>query len=280
MMMQCPYCGAKYEAPPGRRFYVCPYCGTVVSEGKTYESVYIFKPAVDKTTAFRKVLNLKPVGSPDDLPAAVPTAAELHFVPLYLYHITFQPLPELETYAAALAMSQPPVELPRGYQFPVRWRTSFKPSLERIGVFHQPNLDPETAFRALGNVVEEARDYASVFKMRVTVTWTFEGMAYYPLWRLEYQYGGRRYVAAVDAADGTVLHMEYPLSKRGRAQGATFAAAALLGSATLGALTALWISLHPQLGALGGAIAGTGAAFRLAAFATARRGRFHTETKL
>ena len=42
--MQCPFGGARCEAPPGRKFYVCPYCGTVVSEGKTYESVYIFKP--------------------------------------------------------------------------------------------------------------------------------------------------------------------------------------------------------------------------------------------
>ena len=86
-MMQCPFCGARYEAPPGRKFYVCPYCGTVVSEGKTYQSVYIFKPRTDKTAAFRAALNLKPTGSPDDLPQATPTAAELHFLPLYLYHV-------------------------------------------------------------------------------------------------------------------------------------------------------------------------------------------------
>jgi TFIIB zinc-binding. len=280
MIIQCPYCGAKYEAPPGRRFYVCPYCGTVVSEGRVYESVYIFKPAVDKTDAFRRVLNLKPVGSPDDLPAATPTAAELHFVPLYLYHITFQPLPELETYAAAPAVSQPPVELPKGYRFPVRWRTPFKPSLEKMGIFHQPDLNPEASFHALSEVVEEARDYASVFKVRIAATWAFEGIVYYPLWRLEYQYGNRRYTASVDAADGTVLHMEYPLSRRGRAQGAAFAAAALLGSAALGAFVAHWAGLYPDMGALGGGIASTGAALRLAAFATASRGRYQAEAKL
>ena len=88
-MILCPFCGARYQAPPGRKFYVCPYCGTVVSEGKTYQSVYIFKPRADKTAAFRAALNLKPTGSPDDLPQATPTAAELHFLPLYLYHADF-----------------------------------------------------------------------------------------------------------------------------------------------------------------------------------------------
>jgi len=150
--MQCPFCGARYQAPPGRKFYVCPYCGTVVSEGKTYQSVYIFKPRADKTAAFRAALNLKPTGSPDDLPRATPTSAELHFLPLYLYHVSFQPLPELETDAAALAMTKPPVELPSGYRFPTRWKTLFKPSLEKIGVFHQPDLDPESAFYTLGEV--------------------------------------------------------------------------------------------------------------------------------
>jgi hypothetical protein len=279
-MMQCPFCGARYEAPPGRKFYVCPYCGTVVSEGKTYQSVYIFKPRADKTAAFRAALNLKPTGSPDDLPQATPTAAELHFLPLYLYHISFQPLPELEADAATLAMSKPPVELPSGYRFPTRWKTPFKPSLEKIGVFHQPDLDPESAFYTLGEVVEEAHAYAAVFKTKVTVSWRFEGIAYFPVWALEYEYGGRRYAAAVDATDGTVIQMEYPLSRRGRAQTAAFAAAAALGSAALGALTALWAGLRPELGTLGGLIASTGAALRLAAFAAARRGRYKAEAKL
>ncbi len=125
MIIQCPFCGAKYEAPPGRGFYVCPYCGTVISEGRTFENVYIFKPSVDKTTAFKKALNFRPFGSPEDLPQASPSGADLHFLPLYLYHITFQPLEELETYASALAMSNPPVKLPRNYVFPARWRAPF-----------------------------------------------------------------------------------------------------------------------------------------------------------
>jgi hypothetical protein len=278
-MIRCPFCGAEYEAPPGRRFYVCPYCGTVVSGGKTYDSVYIFKPRADKTAAFQAVLNLKPIGSPDDLPQATPTAAELHFLPLYLYHVSFQPLPELETDAAALAMSKPPVELPRGYRFPTRWKTHFKPSLEKIGVFHQPDLDPNSAFHSLREVVEEAEAYASVFRTRVTVSWRFEGMAYFPVWALKYEYRGRRYAAAVDATDGTVIWMEYPLSKRGRAQAISFAAATALGSAALGTLAAaLWAS--PALGTLGGLMASAGAAWRLAAFAAARRGVYKAEAKL
>ncbi|MEM3326888.1 MAG: transcription factor IIB, partial [Thermoproteus sp.] len=44
MKVRCPYCGAEYEAPDGAAFTVCPYCGTVLKEGKTYEAVYIFEP--------------------------------------------------------------------------------------------------------------------------------------------------------------------------------------------------------------------------------------------
>lgn len=280
MIIQCPFCGAKYEAPPGRKFYVCPYCGTVISEGKTFENVYIFKPSVDKTTAFKKVLNFRPFGSPEDLPQASPSGADLHFLPLYLYHITFQPLEELETYASALAMSNPPVKLPRNYVFPARWRTPFKPSLERIGVFHSPDLSPEEAFRSLNDVVEEAHAYASVFKTKVTVRWSFEGIVYYPLWDLSYLYRSRSYKAVVDAAEGSVLYMEYPISRRGRAEGLGLAASSLLATAAVGALTAHYLGLYPQIGALGGALTGLGAVARLVAFAASRTGRYEAQYKL
>jgi len=279
-MMQCTFCGARYEAPPGRRFYVCPYCGTALSEGKTYESVYIFKPRTDKTTAFQAVLNLKPTGSPGDLPQAAPAAAELHFLPLYLYHVSFRPLSGSEADVAALAVSKPPVELPRGYRFPTRWKTPFRPSLEKMGVFHQPDLDPKSAFQSLGEVVEEAEAYAYVFRTKVTVSWRFEGMAYFPVWALEYEYGGRRYAAAVDATDGTVIQMEYPLSKRGRAQATASAAAVVSGSAVLGTLTAALWATWPAVGTLGGLLASAGAAWRLVKFAAARRGVYKAEAKL
>lgn len=280
MIVQCPYCGARYEAPPGRKFYVCPYCGTVVSEGRTYERVYIFKPSVDKTAAFRTALNFRPVGAPEDLPTASPTGAELHFLPLYLYHITFEPLPELETYAAALALSKPPFRLPKGYVFPARWRTPFKPSLERAGVFHQPDLEPEEAFRSLDEVVDEAKTYASVFKTRVEINWSFEGIVYYPFWLLTYQYGGRSYSALVDGAEGSLLYLEYPLSKRGRAGGLALGLAAAFGSAAVGALAAFFLGLPPEPGAFGGGLAGLGAFIRLTTFAAARKGRYEGETRL
>jgi hypothetical protein len=177
-------------------------------------------------------------------------------------------------------MSKPPVGLPRGYRFPTRWKTPFKPSLEKIGVFHQPDLDPKSALRNLSDVAEEAEAYASVFKTKVTASSRFEGIAYFPVWALEYEYGGRRYAAAVDATDGTVIQMEYPLSKRGRAQTAAYAVATVLGSTALGALTALLTGHWPALGTLGGLIASTGAAWRLAKFAAARRGVYKAEAKL
>ena len=280
MIIQCPFCGAKYEAPPRRKFYVCPYCGTVLSEGKTFENVYVFKPTVDKTEAFRKALNFRPFGAPDDLPSASPEAAELHFLPLFLYHIIFSPLDELETYATTLAVSTSPFKLPKRYVFPARWRTPFKPSLEKIGVFHSPDLSPEEAFSSLRDVVEEARDYASVFKVRVRVEWSFEGIVYYPFWQLRYRYRNRPYGALVDAAEGSVLYLEYPISRRGRAGGLGLAATAILSSSAVGALVGAYLSLAPALGALGGALASLGAAARLVTFAASRTGKYEAAYRL
>jgi len=281
VIIQCPFCGAKYEAPPGRRFYVCPYCGTALSEGKTYENVYIFKPTVDKTAAFKAVLNFRPTAAPEDLPAASPVEAELHFLPLYLYYVSFPPLDQLATYATALATSSPPVPLPTGFRFPARWRTPFKPTLERVGVFHSPDLDPEAAFTSLQEVVEEARAYAQVFKVKISVVWRLEGLVYYPIWRLAYDYRGRRYSAAVDATDGTVLYMEYPISARGRAEALGIAAAVAAGAAALGTAVAAYAGLPPALGAVGGGVASLGAAARLVLnLAAARVGKYRAEKRL
>lgn len=278
--MKCPFCGAEFNAPPGRKIYVCPYCGTAISEGKTYERVYIFKPSVDKTSAFKKVLNFRPFGSPDDLDRATPASAELHFLPLYLYHVTFEPLNELETYATALAISAPPLKVPKSYVFPARGYTAFRPSLEKTGVFHTPDLDPEDAVKLLGDLMDEAETYAQVFKTRIVVRWSFEGLVYHPMWDLVYDYNGRRYNAVVDATDGTVLYMEYPLSKRGRAEGAGAAAISALGAAALGALAALYAGLSPWLGAFGGMLASSGAVYRLLSYSLARVGKYAAERRL
>jgi len=282
MIVQCPFCGAKYEAPPGRRFYVCPYCGTALSGGKAYDDVYIFRPAVDKTAAFKAVLNFRPAAAPEDLSTATPAEAELHFLPLYLYYVSFPPLDQLATYATALATSSPPVPLPKGFRFPARWRTPFKPTLEKLGTFHSPDLDPEAAFTSLQEVVEEVRTYAHVFRVKVDVRHRFEGLVYHPVWRLAYDYRGRRYSAAVDATDGTVLYMEYPISARGRAEALGMAVATVVGAAALGAAVAVvYAGLTPILGAVGGGIASLGAAARLVRnIAVARVGKYKAEARL
>ena len=278
--MKCPYCGAEFQAPPGKKLYVCPYCGTVVSEGKSMENVYIFKPTVDKTTAFRRVLNFRPVASPRDLDTATPTSAELHFLPLYLYHVVFYPFTDLETDVAALALSKPPFTLPKSFKFPARWRTPFKPSLERIGVFHTPDLEVDEAFEKIGDVLEEARLYASVFKSKVDIDRRFLGVAYYPFWVLEYRYKNSTYKSVVDAVEGFVLYMEYPIAARGRLTKLGLAAAITSAASLVGAGVAAFLGLSILLGALGGAAASGGAALRLLKITAARRGIYVAETRL
>ncbi len=257
MRVHCPYCGAEYEAPDYAQYLVCPYCGTVLREGRVFESVYIFEPRLDKTAAFNKALGFKPWASPRDLASsAAPTGAELHFVPLYLYY--YEPLKDLAMYVTALALEKPPFYIPEEYEFPTRWRMAFKPSLERGAVFHQPQLDPQRAWeRGSKRYLKEARNYASAFKIAVADKVSFEGIVYYPFWRLRYTYRGKEYVAVVDAAEGDVVYMEYPVSRRGRAASLAAAATILMGSALVGAV--IGALSHPAGGLLAGLLGGLAA---------------------
>lgn len=277
MKVRCPYCGAEYEAPDYAQYLVCPYCGTVLREGRVFESVYIFEPRLDKTAAFEKALGFRPWASPRDLASSArPADAELHFVPLYLYYVYFEPLKELATYATALALEKPPFYIPEDYEFPARWRTAFKPSLERKATFHQPQLDPERAWeRRSKQFSKEARGYASAFKIKVVDKTSFEGIVYYPFWRLKYAYGDKEYAAVVDAAEGDVVYMEYPISRRGRAASLAAAAAILFGSAIVGGISGSFLfavsELAPVMGLLGGLLAGIGGSIGVLRYAVERK---------
>ncbi|AEA12275.1 Zinc finger, TFIIB-type domain protein [Thermoproteus uzoniensis 768-20] len=292
MKVRCPYCGAEYEAPEGAQYLVCPYCGTVLRQGQVYEKVYVFKASLDKTDAFKRALSLRPWASPEDLASSASlTSAELHFLPLYLYYVYFEPLKELATYATALAVEKPPFYVPRDYRFPARWRIPFKPSLERTAVFHQPQLDPETAWAAASKPYEkEARSYAAAFKKPISDKTTFEGIVYYPFWRLRYAYGGKEYEAVVDAAEGDVVYMEYPVSRTGRGTSAAIALSIVLGAALLGLFgaavsPAAFVAVHNQrlletvalAGLAGGGVAGLISASKLLAFTVERKAIYRSD---
>ncbi|MGC8583193.1 MAG: transcription factor IIB, partial [Thermoproteus sp.] len=131
-------------------------------------------------------------------------------------------------------------------------------------------LDPETAWAAASKPYEkEARNYASAFKISVTDRTAFEGIVYYPFWKLKYIYRGKEYNAVVDAAEGNVVYMEYPISRRGRAASLVASIAILTGSVVLGTAIGMGISaakgvdltLWGLLGGLIGGIAGSASAF-------------------
>ncbi|MEZ0249277.1 MAG: hypothetical protein ABWJ97_08375, partial [Thermoproteus sp.] len=82
----------------------------------------------------------------------------------------------------------------------------------------------------------EARAYASAFKTPVEARSGFEGLVYYPFWRLQYGYRDKKYAAVVDAAEGDVVYMEYPISVRGRAQSAIAAAMLIVGATAVSGL--------------------------------------------
>ncbi|MFN7106467.1 MAG: transcription factor IIB, partial [Pyrobaculum sp.] len=167
----------------------------------------------------------------------------------------------------------PPVKIPKGYRFPTRQKIPYRPSLEKIGVFHSPDLEPQPTHDLIG---KEAAAYRLLFNTEITPWSNLEGVVYYPVWKLEYSYRGDRYHAAVDATDGTVLYMEYPLSRSGRMSTVLQAAAVVAGSAAIGAVVASQLQLDPQWGAIGGVLASLGAVVRLITFAAARRGIYES----
>lgn len=293
--VQCPYCGARFTVPETVSIAVCPYCGTTVrvETGERLAEHYMYDARFDVNSAYRRAIGvaLRQFAAPEDLGSGASIARGLlHYVPLYLFHIrviaSCPDNPEAgieERYVSVLATSTRPRGLSRYYPFPTRGRRYFEPAKLEMGKYHQPDVKPEEILERLtpvyaGRALMEAYNDCDEPKVRDESRW--EGLVHYPFWELAYTYNGEEYYALVDATDGTVVYLEYPIAgkKRGAlAAGAIASLAAGLVGGILGghyAMASLAVAPGHAAWAAAGIVSGVPAAYRLLRLGTAPRGTY------
>ena len=281
--LRCSFCGAEIDVPKSYVYTTCPYCGTTFRADKPDAKVehYLFAVSFDKNAGYRilKEFALMQVGVARDLEVnAAFESAYQYFVPIYLYEINVKAVCSEETekadenkveidvhggeesaYVVIPAISSLPIAIPSNYSFPARSRTYFKPSVVKEGVYLTPTLDPEAVFSRVkepyvSKAVSEATT-ACGSSYRLVDNSRYIGVAHYPFWLMKYRYRGREYVSVVDAADGTVVYLEYPLDTASRIKGLAGGAAATAAAIAVGGLLSLVLATGFVYGAVGGALA-------------------------
>jgi hypothetical protein len=279
----CPFCGAGFEVPKTFVYATCPYCGTTFRVDKPEAQVehYLFSVNFDKNAAYKLVkdFTLLQVGVAEDFEHSTEfVSAYQYFVPLYIFEVSVKALCKGEkveageekveidvhggeetAYVITPATHALPAGIPQGYSFPARGRRFFKPSVLKDGVYLQPSLDPEQVFSTvkepyLRKAISEAQ-IACGSAYEVADSSKYIGLAHYPFWLTKYRYRGREYAAVVDASDGTVLYLEYPISTRKRAIGLAMGLATTLFAGLVGGAIATLLTKSFTPGLTGGAIA-------------------------
>ncbi len=280
--LRCPYCGAEFEAPSGFRYVVCPYCGTIVDTGTGGRSEsWVYPVRLEEQDAYTLALSRAaqlPGAPPGIVDEAAPGGGELHYLPLYICAARARAVgcegaeEELEAAGAAAEAEW----LPRGYRFPAAGRVAYDPSTARRGVFHQvarggEELCSRLRSRAESEALGEAL-FSGCTPERVESDARLLGVAHYPFWLIRYSWGGGEYLAAVDAVDGNVAYLEYPIPLARR--GLLLAAAAVAAVSGLAAAAAVAAAAKAAAAAAAGGVGGLGAALPFLRTAVARRGRY------
>ena len=284
--IKCPYCGAVFEVPETVSIAVCPYCGTAVwqATGEVFNEHYMFEVRYEYNRAFdaARMVAHRQFAAPDDLyESAQPKGGFLHFIPLYLYHISVRAEcpdnPEAgleEDYAAVLAIKKPLEGMPESYRFPVRGRRFFEPARIERGRYYQPELDPKQLIpkvsesakkRALREALDACRDPKLVDETK----WL--GIVHYPVWEIKYAYRGKEYRALVDGSDGSVIYLEYPIGGKERGTLLAMGFGGILASIVLGGIVSAVAAGSPA-GAAGGLLAGLGLLYPTLRLGAARKG--------
>jgi len=264
--IRCPYCGARFTAPEDVSVAVCPYCGTAVwqSSGDEIKDHYIYDDILGydgARDAIRDAIQRQD-GVPEDIGEnLIFSKSFLHYIPLHLYHVKVRascPGSEnivlIEEYKSLLASKNTPVGVSKNYKFPVRGWSEFHPRILDYGIYHQVEVDPEKLKRAAG---EKARRRAVFYALNgcdephVEDETHWEGIIHYPIWETVYIYRNRKYRALIDATNGMILYLEYPIASEKTSIRLGLATAMAVGGLILGTLIG-GLASQPFMGALGG----------------------------
>lgn len=277
----CPFCRAEFRALKTQTYATCPYCGTTFRVDNPDAAVehYIFAIHYDKNSAYRlvKEFALMQIGVAEDFESSSEfESSYLYFIPLYIYDVSVRVRcrggreeagegrieisvhgGEEAAHIVTPAAENLPLKIPPGYSFPARGRRFFKPSVLGEGVYLQPSLDPEAVFARVKEpyvskaVAEAATSCGGGYDLIDSSRYV--GVAHYPFWLVKYRYRGRTHTSIVDASDGTILHLEYPLSLKSRAVGLVGGVLAVLIAGAVGGLITAALLGSSIYGFIGGA---------------------------
>ncbi|MEM0062125.1 MAG: hypothetical protein QXT53_07625 [Ignisphaera sp.] len=242
---------------------------------------YLFAASIDKNSGYRIVKEFASmqVGAARDIESnAAFESAYQYLVPLYLYEINVKAMCVGESekveedkvemdvhggeefaYIVTHASNSLPIAIPNDYSFPARSRTYFKPSIIKEGIYLNPTLDPEVIFNKVKEpytekAASEART-ACGSSYRLVDNSRYVGIAHYPFWLVKYRYRDRVYTSIVDAADDTVVYLEYPIDPVSRLKGLAGGVAAMAVAAIVGGLITMTLANSTIYGVIGGALA-------------------------
>ncbi len=286
--IRCSYCGAEFEVPETVSVAVCPYCGSTiwVQSGEIFKEHYIYDLRIEYNKAYNNAIGIaqRQFAAPEDLAmSATPSEGMLHFVPLYLYQVKIRAeCPENphagieERWKTVLAMSTPIKGLTPEYRFPTRGRRFFEPRILKRGKYHQPDRDPRELLELVVSssrirAMREAYNECDNPTLHDESKWL--GIIHYPFWQVGYTYQGKEYYGLVDASDGTVVYLEYPIGSKRRQILVGGAIGLVLAGALLGAGVGSLLGAAKS-GLEGGVLASLGGVFNMLRMGTARIGRY------
>jgi hypothetical protein len=281
-IFRCSFCGAEFSIPKTFVYATCPYCGTTTRVDNPDAKVdhFIFAINYDKNSSYRRVKDfaLMQVGIAEDFNDNVDfDSAYQYLVPLYIYEVDVKAVCREEVekieeneveisihggeeaaHVVVIALENPPINIPKDYSFPAKNRIYFKPSILREGVYLNPSLDPETVFEKIKRpYIEKTLSEAETAcgkKYRFADNSRFVGLAHYPFWIITCNYRGRKYRAIVDAADGTVLYLEYPISFKQRLKGLVGGIGFTLTASIIGTAISYTLSSNIIYSTIGGTL--------------------------
>ncbi|ACJ15946.1 hypothetical protein, conserved [Thermococcus onnurineus NA1] len=226
MKVKCPNCGAEFESEEAG-IVTCPYCGFQIKLGEAKTFTYDLK-VEDPWRPLSSFIRLQRL-SPNDVEwKARILERELLYIPFYVFFVKAEGL----AHSGGLSTADGRVEffnyvtVPAAdgfdelinYPLPTRGRRYFDGNVG--GRLVEKSLNEGDAEKRLKREIREllkmeAKRYfhwRSVSMGMPTFELQFDGLVYYPIWKLKYKYGPFTYRAYVDGADGRIPYAEFPIS--------------------------------------------------------------------
>ncbi len=196
MELRCSQCGATLEVAPDVRLLACPYCGTalaVSATGTLFDEV--MRPTVgagEATAHLRRFLAGPRTVANLDRQARIGDPV-LEYFPFWAFTIRDG------TGERTVLMPAAPSSLQglQGLALPAGETRTMSPDVTKGAPVVEPEIPVETAEGWLHD------RYGDVSVQRRV-------LYHLPLYRIAYEWRGRRYAAAVDAVSGRVFHADYP----------------------------------------------------------------------